>query len=89
MRSISKHKGEVGEVTLPKALIMSLFKDEDVKKAIRASVSSVEVEVKESSSKDAVSKALSAPYVAPKKTANLAASLLRQLSQPIPRKDLA
>ena len=88
MRSISKQKGEVGEVTLPKALIMSLFQDEDVKKAIRASVSSVEV-VKEPSSKEAVSKALSAPYVAPKKTANLAASLLRQLSQPIPKKDLA
>ena len=67
---------------------MSLFQDKDVKKAIRASVSSVEV-VKESSSKKAVSKALSVPYVAPKKTANLAASLLRQLSQPIPRKDLA
>ena len=88
MRSISKQKGEVGEVNLPKALIMSLFQDKDVKKAIRASVSSVEV-VKESSSKEAVSKALSAPYVAPKKTANLAVSLLRQLSQPIPKKDLA
>ena len=90
MRSISKQKGEVGEVTLPKALIMSLFQDKDVKKAkaIRASVSSVEV-VKEPSSKEAVSKALSAPYVAPKKTANLAASLLCQLSKPIPRKDLA
>eukprot|EP00957_Ditylum_brightwellii_P089627 6825993-Ditylum_brightwellii.AAC.1 len=67
---------------------MSLFQDKDVKKAIRASVSSVEV-VKESSSKEAVSKALSAPYVAPKKTANLAASLLRQHSQPILKKDLA
>jgi hypothetical protein len=88
MRSISKHKGEVGEVTLPKALIMSLFQDKDVKKAIRASVSSAEVVI-EPSSKEAVSKALSAPYVAPKKTAKLAASLLRQLSQPIPRKDLA
>eukprot|EP00957_Ditylum_brightwellii_P187341 14268422-Ditylum_brightwellii.AAC.1 len=37
MRFISKYKGEVGEVTLPKALVMSLFQDEDVKKAIRAS----------------------------------------------------
>ena len=88
MRSISKHKGEVGEVTLPKALIMSLFQDEDVKKAIRASVSSAEVVI-EPSSKEAVSKALSAPYEAPKKTANLAATILRNLGQPIPRKDLA
>jgi len=88
MRSISKHKGEVGEVTLPKALIMSLFQDEDVKKAIRASVSSAEV-VTVPLSRESVSRALSAPYVAPKKTANLAASLLRQLSQPIPKKDLA
>ena len=88
MRSISKHKGEVGEVTLPKALIMSLLQDKDVKKAIRVSVSSAEVVI-EPLSKEAVSKKLSAPYVAPKKTANLAASLFRQLSQPIPKKDLA
>jgi len=88
MRSISKHKGEVGEVTLPKALIMSLFKDEDVKKAIRASVSSAEV-VTVPSTKEVVSKALSAPYVAPKKTASMTAAILRSLGQPIPRKDLA
>eukprot|EP00957_Ditylum_brightwellii_P127072 9687968-Ditylum_brightwellii.AAC.1 len=61
MRSISKQKGEVEEVTLPKAIIVSLFQDKDAKKVIRASVSSAEV-VKESSSKEAVSKALSAPY---------------------------
>eukprot|EP00957_Ditylum_brightwellii_P046271 3510886-Ditylum_brightwellii.AAC.1 len=67
MKAISKKKGEVGEVNLPKALIMSLFQDEDVKKAIRASVSSVEVDVKVSTPKDRVSQALSAPYVAPKK----------------------
>eukprot|EP00957_Ditylum_brightwellii_P192598 14663749-Ditylum_brightwellii.AAC.1 len=66
---------------------MSLFQNEDVKKAIRASVSLVKVEVKESSSKDAVSKALSTPYVAPKKTASVAAALLRSLNQPIPKKD--
>eukprot|EP00957_Ditylum_brightwellii_P093738 7137064-Ditylum_brightwellii.AAC.2 len=46
MKAISKKKGEVGEVNLPKALIMFLFKDEDVEKAIRASVISVEVAVK-------------------------------------------
>eukprot|EP00957_Ditylum_brightwellii_P031189 2363628-Ditylum_brightwellii.AAC.1 len=68
---------------------MSLFQDEDVKKAIRASVSSVEVEVKEAPSKDAVSKAPRAPYVAPKKTASMAAALLRTMNQPIPKKDIA
>ena len=76
-------------MTLPKALIMSLFQDKDVKKAIRASVSSVEVEVKESPSKDAVSKARSVPYVAPKKSVNLAAAIMRSLSQPIPNRDIA
>eukprot|EP00957_Ditylum_brightwellii_P089016 6778837-Ditylum_brightwellii.AAC.1 len=65
MKAISKKKGEVGEVNLPKALIMFLFKGEDVKKAIRASVSSVKVAVKVLPPKDAVSQALSAPYVAP------------------------
>ena len=68
---------------------MSLFQDKDVKKAIRASVSSVEVEVKESPSKDAVSKALSAPYVAPKKSVNLAAAIMRSLNQPIPKRHIA
>eukprot|EP00957_Ditylum_brightwellii_P045747 3470761-Ditylum_brightwellii.AAC.1 len=62
MKAISKQKGEVGEVNLPKSLIMSLFDDEDVKKAIRASVSSVEVNVKALPPKDAASQALSAPY---------------------------
>eukprot|EP00957_Ditylum_brightwellii_P192059 14620751-Ditylum_brightwellii.AAC.1 len=46
MKAISKQKGEVGEVNLPKPLIISLFEDNDMKKAIRASVSTVEVEVK-------------------------------------------
>eukprot|EP00957_Ditylum_brightwellii_P154104 11728291-Ditylum_brightwellii.AAC.1 len=79
-------KGEVGEVNLPKALIMSLIKDEDVKKAIRASVSSVEVAAKVLPSKDAVSQALSAPYVAPKNPINLAAALMRSLNSPVPKK---
>eukprot|EP00957_Ditylum_brightwellii_P040649 3076587-Ditylum_brightwellii.AAC.1 len=85
MKIISKQKGEVGEVSLPKSLIMSLFNNEDVKKAIRASVSSVGVDVKILPPKDAVSQALSAPYVAPKKTASLAASILHSLNQHIPR----
>eukprot|EP00957_Ditylum_brightwellii_P110927 8460511-Ditylum_brightwellii.AAC.1 len=64
---------------------MSLFNDKGIKKAIRASVSSVEVDVKVSQPKDAVSQALSMPCVAPKKTANLAAIILRSLNSPIPR----
>eukprot|EP00957_Ditylum_brightwellii_P201173 15324392-Ditylum_brightwellii.AAC.1 len=59
---------------------MSLFEDEDVKKAIRASVSSVEVTVKVLPLKDAVSKALSVPYVAPKKLINLVAALMCSLN---------
>eukprot|EP00957_Ditylum_brightwellii_P184802 14076074-Ditylum_brightwellii.AAC.1 len=86
MKAISKQKGEVGEVNLPKALIMSLSKDEDVKKAIRASVSSVEVAVKVLLPKDAVSQALSASYVAPKKSVNRAAGIMRSLNLPVPRK---
>eukprot|EP00957_Ditylum_brightwellii_P006434 488468-Ditylum_brightwellii.AAC.1 len=72
MKAISKKKGEVGEVNLPKVLIMPLFEDKDVKKVIRASVSSVEVAVKVLPPKDTVSQTLSAPYVAPKKSVNLA-----------------
>eukprot|EP00957_Ditylum_brightwellii_P163379 12439520-Ditylum_brightwellii.AAC.1 len=68
---------------------MSLFQDEDVKKAMRASVSSVEVEVKESLSKEAVSSALSAPYLASKKTVSMTEALLRSLKQPILKNDLA
>eukprot|EP00957_Ditylum_brightwellii_P153340 11670454-Ditylum_brightwellii.AAC.1 len=86
MKAISKQKGEVGEVNLPKALIMSLFKDDDVKKAIRASISSVEVAVKVSPPKEAVSQALSAPYVAPKKSVNLAAAIIYSLNSPVPKK---
>eukprot|EP00957_Ditylum_brightwellii_P096053 7317741-Ditylum_brightwellii.AAC.1 len=87
MKAISKQKGEVGEVNLPKALIMSLFKDEYVMKAIRASVSSVEVAVKVLPPKNTVSQALSTPYVAPKNPINLAAALMCSLHLPVPRKD--
>eukprot|EP00957_Ditylum_brightwellii_P093816 7144127-Ditylum_brightwellii.AAC.1 len=71
MKAISKQKGEVEEVNLLKALIMSLFEDKDVKKAIRASASSVEIAVKVLLSKDAVSQALSTLYVAPMNPMNL------------------
>jgi hypothetical protein len=64
---------------------MSLFKDEDVKKAIRVSVSSVEVAVKVLPPKDAVSQALSTPYVAPKKPINLVAALMCSLNSPVLR----
>eukprot|EP00957_Ditylum_brightwellii_P084342 6413950-Ditylum_brightwellii.AAC.1 len=86
MKTISKKKEEVGEVNLPKALIMSFFEDEAVKKAIRTSVSAVEVTVKVLPSKDIVTQALSAPYVTPKKPVNMAAALLHSLNLPIPRK---
>eukprot|EP00957_Ditylum_brightwellii_P101520 7736488-Ditylum_brightwellii.AAC.1 len=66
MKAISKKKEEVGEVNLSKALIISLFKDKDVKNVTRASVSSIEVAVKVSPPKEPVSQALSAPYVASK-----------------------
>eukprot|EP00957_Ditylum_brightwellii_P027612 2087348-Ditylum_brightwellii.AAC.1 len=66
MKAISKQKEEVGEVNLSKALIMSLFEGKDVMKAIRASVSSVEVSVKVLPPNDAVSQALSTPYAARK-----------------------
>ena len=86
MKAISKQKGEVGEVNLPKSLIMSLFDDKDVKKAIRVSVSSVEVAVKVLPPKEAVSQALRAPYVALKKLVNLAAAIMCSLSLLVPRK---
>eukprot|EP00957_Ditylum_brightwellii_P065172 4943113-Ditylum_brightwellii.AAC.1 len=74
MKTISKERGGVGEVNLPKALIMFIIEDEDVKKAIRASVSSVEVTIKVLPPKDAVTQALSAPCVAPKKPVNMTAA---------------
>eukprot|EP00957_Ditylum_brightwellii_P098863 7531054-Ditylum_brightwellii.AAC.1 len=65
---------------------MSLFKDEDVTKDIRASLSSVEVAVKVLPPKDAATQVLSMPYVAPKKPVKLAAALFRSLNSPVPRK---
>eukprot|EP00957_Ditylum_brightwellii_P007315 555636-Ditylum_brightwellii.AAC.1 len=86
MKTISKKKGELGEVNLPKTLIMSLIKDEDVKKVIRTSVTAVGVTVKVLPSKDIVTQALSTPYVALKKPVNMAAALLCSLNSSIPRK---
>eukprot|EP00957_Ditylum_brightwellii_P096528 7351089-Ditylum_brightwellii.AAC.1 len=83
MKAISKQKEEGGEVNLPKALIMFLFEDEDAKKAIRTSVSSIEVTVKVLPSKEVVSQALSTPYVAPKNPINLAAALICSLNSPV------
>eukprot|EP00957_Ditylum_brightwellii_P147459 11228534-Ditylum_brightwellii.AAC.1 len=64
MKSISKKKGEAGAATLPKALITSLFKDEDVKKATRSSVSVAEVIEIVLPAKETATQALSMPYVA-------------------------
>eukprot|EP00957_Ditylum_brightwellii_P112708 8591411-Ditylum_brightwellii.AAC.1 len=89
MKAISKQKWEVGEVNLLKALIMYLFEDKDVKKAIRASVCSVEVAVKVLPPNEAVSQALRTFYVAPKNPINLAAPIIHSLNSPVPRKDLA
>eukprot|EP00957_Ditylum_brightwellii_P190018 14466161-Ditylum_brightwellii.AAC.1 len=75
MKAISKKKGQVVKVNLPKTLIMSLFKDKDVKKAIKASVSSVEVAATVLPPKEPVSQALNVPYVASKKSVNLAATI--------------
>eukprot|EP00957_Ditylum_brightwellii_P141128 10751663-Ditylum_brightwellii.AAC.1 len=80
MKSISKKKGGVGEVNLPKVIIMSLFKDKDVKKAIRASVSVDEVIEIVLTAKDKVTQALNVPYVAPKKQVNMAAALIHSLN---------
>eukprot|EP00957_Ditylum_brightwellii_P050017 3791610-Ditylum_brightwellii.AAC.1 len=65
---------------------MSLFKDEDVKKAIRASVFAAEVIEIVLPAKDKVTQALSVHYVVPKKPVNMAAVLLHSLNLPIPRK---
>eukprot|EP00957_Ditylum_brightwellii_P057546 4363603-Ditylum_brightwellii.AAC.1 len=82
MKTISKKKGEVGEVNLSKVLIMSLFEDEDVKKAIRASVPVVKVIEIVVPAKEKVTQALSSPYMAPKKPINLAAALMHSLNLP-------
>eukprot|EP00957_Ditylum_brightwellii_P138892 10586499-Ditylum_brightwellii.AAC.1 len=65
---------------------MSLFEDKDVKKAIMTSVSSLEVAVKVLPPKEPVSRALSVPYVAWKKSVNLVAATMRSLNLPVPRK---
>eukprot|EP00957_Ditylum_brightwellii_P161294 12280699-Ditylum_brightwellii.AAC.1 len=62
MKTISKKKGEMGEVNLPEALIISCFEVEDVKVL---------------PPNDIVTQALSPPYVAPKRPVNMAADLLR------------
>eukprot|EP00957_Ditylum_brightwellii_P062930 4775403-Ditylum_brightwellii.AAC.1 len=67
MKFIPKKKGGAGEVKIPNALIMSLFEDEDVKKAIRASVSVVKVIETVSPAKEMVTQALNMPYVAQKR----------------------
>eukprot|EP00957_Ditylum_brightwellii_P123665 9427917-Ditylum_brightwellii.AAC.1 len=86
MKAISKKKGEVGEVNLPKDLIMSLFKDENVKKAIRVSVSTAEIIEIVSPAKDKVTQVLSTPYMAPKKQVNMAATLMCSLNSPNKKK---
>eukprot|EP00957_Ditylum_brightwellii_P195520 14898010-Ditylum_brightwellii.AAC.1 len=86
MKPFSKKKGGVGEVSLPKALVMSLFKDEDVKNAIKAFVPAAEVIKIESSAKETVTQTLSVPYVVPKRQVNMAAALLYSLNLPIKKK---
>eukprot|EP00957_Ditylum_brightwellii_P189616 14433538-Ditylum_brightwellii.AAC.1 len=67
MKFLSKKSGEEAVEESSKAYIMSLFKDKDVKKAIRASVLSAMVTNDGSPAKNAAKQAGSAPYVAPKK----------------------
>eukprot|EP00957_Ditylum_brightwellii_P118333 9025164-Ditylum_brightwellii.AAC.1 len=81
MKSISKKRGEVGKLDLSKALNLSPFEDEDVKKAIRASVSAAEVIEIGLPAKDMVNQALSAPYVAQQRQVNMAAALLHSLKE--------
>eukprot|EP00957_Ditylum_brightwellii_P164640 12535303-Ditylum_brightwellii.AAC.1 len=80
MKSISRKKGGEGEAKYPNALIMSLFKDEDIKKTIRASVSAADVIELVLPARDTVNQALSAPYVAPRRQVNMSSSLLRSLN---------
>eukprot|EP00957_Ditylum_brightwellii_P100744 7678439-Ditylum_brightwellii.AAC.2 len=82
MKAISKKKREEVEGNSPKAYIMSLFKDKDLKKAIRAYVSSAEVINVVSPAKDAVKQALSVPYVAPKRQISTSIALLSSLNLP-------
>eukprot|EP00957_Ditylum_brightwellii_P103547 7889307-Ditylum_brightwellii.AAC.2 len=82
MKSIFRKKEGEGEAKYPKALTVSLFEDEDIKKAIRTSVSAAEVIDLVLPVRDMVSKALSAPYVAPKRQVNIASALLCSLKLP-------
>eukprot|EP00957_Ditylum_brightwellii_P129304 9863886-Ditylum_brightwellii.AAC.1 len=66
MRFLSKKKGVDAAKDSSNAYIMSLFKDKDVKKAIRASVLSTEVMENVLPANDAAKEALSMPYVVPK-----------------------
>eukprot|EP00957_Ditylum_brightwellii_P052463 3978834-Ditylum_brightwellii.AAC.1 len=86
MKSISKKKGEAEAVKLSKALIMSLFEDEVVKKGIRASVSVAEMIEIVSPAKETITQALSTPYVAQKRQVNMAAALLCSVNLPIKKK---
>eukprot|EP00957_Ditylum_brightwellii_P100524 7663106-Ditylum_brightwellii.AAC.1 len=61
MKFLSKRKGGDAKEDSFKAYIMSLFKGEDVKKAIRASVSSAEVIDVGSPAKNVAKQAGSAP----------------------------
>eukprot|EP00957_Ditylum_brightwellii_P171650 13068242-Ditylum_brightwellii.AAC.1 len=67
VKFLSKKKWGDTEEYFSKAYVMSLFKDENVKKAIRASLSSAEVIEIGSLSKDATKQARSAPYMASKR----------------------
>eukprot|EP00957_Ditylum_brightwellii_P143279 10915809-Ditylum_brightwellii.AAC.1 len=67
MKFPTKKKGGDAVEDSSKAYIMSVFKDKDVKKAIRASVSSAEITEIGSPPKGVVKKVGSAPYVAPKR----------------------
>eukprot|EP00957_Ditylum_brightwellii_P050103 3798182-Ditylum_brightwellii.AAC.1 len=64
---------------------MSLFKNKDVKKAIRASVSLAEVIENGSPAKEAAKPGGSAPYVAPKRQISMSAVLQHYLKFPTTR----
>eukprot|EP00957_Ditylum_brightwellii_P155632 11846980-Ditylum_brightwellii.AAC.1 len=66
MKSPTKEKGEEAAEKTSATYIMSVFKDDDVKKVIRAFVLSAEATKIRSPNKDTAKPADSAPYVAPK-----------------------
>eukprot|EP00957_Ditylum_brightwellii_P064517 4896029-Ditylum_brightwellii.AAC.1 len=61
---------------------MSLFKEEGIKKAIRALVSAAEVIEIVSPARNTVKQALSTPYVAPKRQVIMSSALLHSLNLP-------